>query len=412
MARLGWSINPPALADADADREQARDADGNPRTLGDFRLFREIGRGGMAIVYEAEQISLRRRVALKVLPCSAVPDNRTRERFQLEARAAALLHHTHIVPVYAVGSEGDQHYYAMQLIEGPSLAAVIRELRRRSEDPSAGNRPDTDPETLVLDSRPISDLADGLASGHFGPEPGGTPDEGPPASSPDGPPAVAEDLQGTTSHTSPKRQRENRRSPPGFIPASSSSPDLLNNLGFTLQITGPHELQFASTQDFSYLNNSQYVFFGDSTDQHTSSPGGTVTTTSYTNDNFVGTDSTFSGNPVSLSASSGQVLLASLSLNAAITNVGDTYTISLVPPTGNGSISSSMSTFFDDFNFSTGTETSAVPFTSTPGTVKIISSAIPEPSTIVSGLSAVLIVAGVCGMRRLGAARGRRRPWI
>ena len=95
--------------------------------------------------------------------------------------------------------------------------------------------------------------------------------------------------------------------------ASSSSPDLLNNLGFTLQITGPHELQFASTQDFSYLNSSQYVFSGDSADQNTSSPGGNVTTTSYTSDTFVGSDSTFSGNPVSLTASSGQVLLASLS---------------------------------------------------------------------------------------------------
>jgi hypothetical protein len=189
--------------------------------------------------------------------------------------------------------------------------------------------------------------------------------------------------------------------------AGPSSPDLLNNLAFTLQITGPHELQFASTQNFGYLNSSQYIFFGDSTDQNTSSPGGTVTTTSYTNDTFVGTDSTFSGNPVSLSSNSGQVLLASLSLNAAITNVGDSYTISLVPPSGDGSISSSTSTFFDNFNFSTGAETSAVPFTSSPGTVTIGTSAIPEPTTIVSGLSAVLILAGVYGVRRLRAATGR-----
>jgi hypothetical protein len=94
-----------------------------------------------------------------------------------------------------------------------------------------------------------------------------------------------------------------------------------------------------------------------------------VTTTSYTNDTFVGTDSTFSGNPVSLSASSGQALLASLSLNGAITNVGDSYTIGLVPASGDGSINSSTSTFFYNLNFQTDTETSAVPFTSTPGTV-------------------------------------------
>jgi serine/threonine-protein kinase len=140
MARLGWSVNPPAAPHPDAGPEQARDADGNPRTLGDFRLFREIGRGGMAVVYEAEQVSLGRRVALKVLPDAAASDPRRRERFQVEARAAALLHHPHIVPVHAVGSEGDRHYYAMQLIEGPSLAAVIDGVRRRRAESSSGDR--------------------------------------------------------------------------------------------------------------------------------------------------------------------------------------------------------------------------------------------------------------------------------
>ncbi len=131
MADLGKSVNLPATPDGGSASHTAHDGPGRQRVLGDFRLIREIGRGGMAIVYEAEQIPLRRRVALKVLPYSAVPDSRQRERFQLEARAAALLNHPNIVPVYAVGSEGDQHYYAMRLIEGPSLAAVILELRRR-----------------------------------------------------------------------------------------------------------------------------------------------------------------------------------------------------------------------------------------------------------------------------------------
>jgi serine/threonine protein kinase len=97
--------------------------------LGDFRLLREIGRGGMGVVYEAEQVSLQRRVALKILPFAAALDPRQMQRFKNEALAAAHLRHEHIVPVYAVGEERGVHYYAMQLIEGRSLAALISELR-------------------------------------------------------------------------------------------------------------------------------------------------------------------------------------------------------------------------------------------------------------------------------------------
>ena len=93
--------------------------------LGDYRLLREIGCGGMGIVYEAEQISLRRRVALKILPFAAGSDSRQLQRFRNEAEAAAHLHHSHIVPVFAVGCERGVHYYAMQFIEGQSLAAMI-----------------------------------------------------------------------------------------------------------------------------------------------------------------------------------------------------------------------------------------------------------------------------------------------
>jgi serine/threonine protein kinase/WD40 repeat protein/tetratricopeptide (TPR) repeat protein len=100
-----------------------------PGVLGDFHLLREIGRGGMGVVYEAEQVSLNRRVALKVLPLAATLDPRQLARFRHEARAAALLHHPHVVPVYGVGCERGVHYYAMQLIEGCSLAAVIDVLR-------------------------------------------------------------------------------------------------------------------------------------------------------------------------------------------------------------------------------------------------------------------------------------------
>jgi tetratricopeptide (TPR) repeat protein len=96
--------------------------------LGDYRLLREIGRGGMAVVYEAEQISLGRTVALKVLPFAAVLDPKHLQRFKNEAQAAAHLHHPHIVPVYAVGCERGVHYYAMQYVEGQSLAVAIRDM--------------------------------------------------------------------------------------------------------------------------------------------------------------------------------------------------------------------------------------------------------------------------------------------
>jgi serine/threonine protein kinase/Flp pilus assembly protein TadD len=105
--------------------------------LGDFRLIREVGRGGMGVVYEAEQVSLGRRVALKVLPFAATMDPRQLQRFHNEARAAALLDHPHIVHVHAVGCERAVHFYAMQFIDGQTLAALIAGLRR------SGGRPVT-----------------------------------------------------------------------------------------------------------------------------------------------------------------------------------------------------------------------------------------------------------------------------
>jgi serine/threonine protein kinase/tetratricopeptide (TPR) repeat protein len=105
----------------------------HPSTLGDFRILREVGRGGMGVVYEAEQISLARRVALKVLPFAATMDSRHLQRFQNEARAAASLEHPHIVPFYGVGCERGVHYYAMKFIEGQSLAELIRKQNETSE---------------------------------------------------------------------------------------------------------------------------------------------------------------------------------------------------------------------------------------------------------------------------------------
>ena len=101
-----------------------------PRVLGDYLILREIGRGGMGVVYEAVQQSLGRHVALKVLPQQSLAGSSHLERFQLEARAAARLHHTNIVPVFGVGSQEGVHYYAMQFIQGQGLDEVFEELRR------------------------------------------------------------------------------------------------------------------------------------------------------------------------------------------------------------------------------------------------------------------------------------------
>ncbi len=96
--------------------------------LGDFQVVREIGRGGMGIVYEARQVSLGRRVALKVLPFAAILDPRQIARFRQEAQTAAQLDHPNIVSVFAVGVERGVHYYAMQCIDGQSLDRALAEL--------------------------------------------------------------------------------------------------------------------------------------------------------------------------------------------------------------------------------------------------------------------------------------------
>ncbi|HEV3165388.1 MAG TPA: serine/threonine-protein kinase, partial [Isosphaeraceae bacterium] len=98
--------------------------------LGDYRILSQIGRGGMGVVYEAEQESLGRRVALKVLSAGALSDPQQVRRFEREARAAARLHHTNIVPVFGVGQQNGHHYYVMQFIAGLGLDLVLHDLRR------------------------------------------------------------------------------------------------------------------------------------------------------------------------------------------------------------------------------------------------------------------------------------------
>ena len=113
-----------------ADRLTGAHGVGPGFVLGDFRIVREIGRGGMGVVYESEQLSLGRRVALKILQASSAIDPKQFQRFQVEAHAAACLHHPHIVPVFTMGNERGLYYYAMQYIEGQGLDAVIRDLRQ------------------------------------------------------------------------------------------------------------------------------------------------------------------------------------------------------------------------------------------------------------------------------------------
>jgi serine/threonine protein kinase len=117
----------------------AKTTDGPVKQLGDFRIIREIGHGGMGVVYEAEQVSLGRHVALKVLPNQALADAKHKRRFEREAKAAAKLHHTNIVPVFGVGEHEGLPYYVMQFIQGLGLDVVLDELNRMQ--PGAAHTP-------------------------------------------------------------------------------------------------------------------------------------------------------------------------------------------------------------------------------------------------------------------------------
>src|SRR5262245_9802369 len=128
----------PAMAEMEQAKED-RDDESKPdaagplpplERLGDFRIIREIGHGGMGVVYEAEQVSLGRHVALKVLPRQLLIDSRMKRRFEREAKAAAKLHHTNIVPVFGVGEHDGLPYYVMQFIQGTGLHIVINDLAR------------------------------------------------------------------------------------------------------------------------------------------------------------------------------------------------------------------------------------------------------------------------------------------
>ncbi|MHC4670564.1 MAG: protein kinase domain-containing protein [Planctomycetota bacterium] len=107
-----------------------------PAAIGDFRIVSEIDRGGMGVVYEAEQTSMKRRVALKVLSPAISGTTQAGKRFQREAQAAGKLQHTNIVPIYAMGQHGGHWYYAMELVQGRPLSKVIAELRAAAGRPT------------------------------------------------------------------------------------------------------------------------------------------------------------------------------------------------------------------------------------------------------------------------------------
>jgi tRNA A-37 threonylcarbamoyl transferase component Bud32/outer membrane protein assembly factor BamB len=145
----------PCLSGIEFIHRAARPAGDAPSRLGDFEIVGEVGRGGMGVVYEARQLSLKRKVALKVLRFAGVADKDAMERFQREAETVAQLHHTNIVPIFAIGEQKGVFYYAMQFIEGRSLAAVLEESQK-----------DAAPLDLVEAARWTLQAAEALAHAH------------------------------------------------------------------------------------------------------------------------------------------------------------------------------------------------------------------------------------------------------
>jgi serine/threonine protein kinase len=153
---MGGSVSDQPLVNSAADSTS-----GPPECLGDFRIVREIGRGGMGVVYEAEQEALGRRVALKVLHGPAAQNAKLLARFRRESRTAARLHHSNIVPVFDVGQQGDLCYYAMQFIRGQALDEVFGELLRLRTGSMPGSTKDV--------AAPASALARSLWTGDYEP---------------------------------------------------------------------------------------------------------------------------------------------------------------------------------------------------------------------------------------------------
>ena len=158
-----------SLEGDDAEKKPVKPAEVALKRLGDYRIIREIGHGGMGVVYEAEQVSLGRHVALKVLPSQALADAKHKRRFEREAKAAAKLHHTNIVPVFGIGEHEGMPYYVMQFIQGLGLDVVLHELNHMQ--PGAAHTPTGVPTAgeIRISRRTVAaaDVARSLLTGAF-----------------------------------------------------------------------------------------------------------------------------------------------------------------------------------------------------------------------------------------------------
>lgn len=144
-----------------SERKAERRSVFNRKSIGDFQILRELGRGGMGVVYEAIQTSLGRHVALKVLSAGISKSAHQLQRFRREAESAARLHHTNIVSVFGIGEEEGVQFYAMQYIDGVPLDDAIATIRQRSSAVGPQDRAKSTEQSHHVGTLGNSDLASG-----------------------------------------------------------------------------------------------------------------------------------------------------------------------------------------------------------------------------------------------------------
>lgn len=138
-------------------------ADPAPKRVEEFQILRRLGEGGMGVVYLAEDLLLGRRVALKLLAAHMADSEQASGRFRTEARAAAAVSHSAIVPVYRFGSHGGAHFIVSEFVDGPTLARVIEEEQSRRAGPVTGQQRRA---WIRRSAEIVATLADGLEAAH------------------------------------------------------------------------------------------------------------------------------------------------------------------------------------------------------------------------------------------------------